>query len=257
MTDLTSKIFPEATFTGTYKKECPDDVTYMDQGKLPLSTPSIDLEYTFEFCRLIASTFYHHSTNEIKASSRWESPEKCFFDSRMDELYSRIMSDLEQAKQKLIRDDPHIIDRYPHIANTGIFDRSMFNRMAVMNVDYEENPFLGLEQKLDESFGVSEVESPVENFRKINLKNRVSLEIGDNFIPKGITILAPFKVTRKIYEQVRDFLSEQLKSKNPRIDTTNHHVYLCAWRFQHEQGHYLIEEVFKKDIEQLPKQEIF
>lgn len=249
MTNLISRIFTEIPFTGTCKKQCLDE-TFRDQGKLPLFPPEIHLEYEFEFCRLLVDT--SRCRNEVEASSSWKSPEKYFYDQRMDELYLRILSELEQAKQKLIK-DPHIIDCYPRIV-TGISGRFRFNRMALMVIDPEEQPFSGLEQKLRESFGVSKVEIPVENYKKIKLKNKVSLELDNRILP-NVAIFVPFNVPEEVYKQVRDFLFEQLKSKNPRIDTSNHHVYFCQWIFQHEQGHYLIEEVFQKDIEQLPKQE--
>ncbi len=250
---MKSKIFSEVPFTGTYKKESPDGVTYMDQGKLPLFPPTIDLEYTFEFCRLLVSTYFHHHINEIRASSNWRSPEKYFFDQRMDELYSRVISDLEQAKKKLLQDH-HIIDQYPRIATESIFERSSFNRGAIIDLDSKIQSSPDLEQKLEEAFGIQD-KTTSEISRKIRLKNRVTVEIDDSNIPFGdITLLVPFKITKEIYEQVRDFLFAQLKSKNPRIDTTNPLVYNCAWRFQHEQGHYLIAKVFEKDIEQLPKQ---
>lgn len=249
MPNLVSKIFPSVPFTGTYKKECLDNVTYMDEGKLPLFPPTIGLEYNFEFCRLLVNTYYRHHSNEIKASANWRSPEKYFFDTRMDELYFRIIFDLQQAKEKLMK-DPQIIDQYPGIAIESISGRSRFNRMAIIDLEGKTQSFPDIEQKLEDAFGIRD-RTTFETFRKVTLNNRVTVEVHD----RDIALLVPFKVTKEVYEQVRDFLFAQLKSKNPRIDTTNHNVYNCAWFFQHEQGHYLIREVFQRDIEQLPKQE--
>ncbi len=257
MTSLVSKIFEEIPFAGTYKKQCPDDVTFKDQGKLPLSPPEIRLEYKFEFGRLVISTAGLNDMNFINGSTGWEAPEKNFYDTRMDDLYTRLLKMLEDSRRELISRPE--IGRYPSLLSLDVQKDANFRRAAVIDVEYSEEdlPFSHLEQELKKLYEISESKSFPTVPLHLELNNGIILQFYNESLG-AISIVAPSHFPKEEYEKLKLFFLENpvLKEREPNINTKNIHVYNSHFRiiFGNE-GHPLLEQAFKTDIEQLPKQE--
>jgi hypothetical protein len=246
---MISKLFKGIPFTGTYRKECPDGVTYKDEGKLPLTPPTICLEYKFDSFTL--GVEMSNSTTENAVSKIWAAtkPEKNVLDNKIDELYLETLSRLEKARHDALK-NPAVAERCPGLQSMKIPKCAHFARLLTMQAQHcPEETVSKLEAELNEAYGISCVEKLPE-LRHIYLKNGAVVQLSDVAGTDYITMV--LCVNFENHEELKDLLMKALKEQNPVMDMSNPHMCKCAWHVNmHGQGYYVLESMLKEDIAML------
>jgi hypothetical protein len=262
MTELTSKVFTgyPVKFTGTYKKECPDDMTRHGTGILPLTPPTIKLTYKFPFCHLDVSMDLSGSdtNNKISAGASVDSfPEKELFDPRMDEFYLQNIDSVEKAYEE-VRQDLHIVSAYPDLLFQGIFDMKHFHRYLHIKPEGSEtrDRMSSLENALSSKYGSTLDFDRSEHHtydRQITLGNDVKI----GFYAFGsstsyMVVSFPLQFPEQEYREIKEFIfeHESIKGRNSITPEFSGDGWMLVLNTG---GYYILDNIFREDIAMLPK----
>lgn len=264
MTKLISKVFREdpVQFTGSYKKECPDEVTYKDQGKLPLYHPEIRLDYQFPFCRLSVSIEDHGSCpiNEVNADAElYRYPKRDLFEPRMDKLYLTTIENIEKARQQVVQ-NPDIFEMYPRLDSQDIYEDSHFWRDVVIQIKHcleSEEYMSSLEKEISKKYGLSNIKDVTDSLlglygRQVYLRNEVMIYFNHfrSSDEDKISIVLPVSFPKEKFEEIKEFFLKHklLKKRSPNISD-----FGDRWRLALKKGGcYLLGGIFKEDADLLP-----
>lgn len=261
MSNLISKVFEglNIPFTGEYTKECPDDVTFKDEGKLPLILPSVNLRYEFDFGFLEVNTGMeiNGQVNMVKASADFmKHPEREVLDPNLDNLCLAVNIWLENAHEELILNHD-LLDRYLLFKNMNFFERAEYHRfISLFTEGYSKKQASLLENQLYKKYGISDIEDyHNDGSRKLWLKNNIMVDL-QRYAESNILVAASITAEKEDFESVRDFIisSDALKGSNVRfIENSSYLNKGHGWSMiLPEEGNWILQEAFKEDVKQLP-----